>query len=67
MKQYLLQYFDIRQERGQRRLMLHQCRRQPSDNLENLYSELLSLASKAYPSEDSRKIDEAITPVYMFI
>ena len=64
LKEHLLKRLDIVRERGQRRLLLRQARRKPGQDLQTFYTELLSLAAKAYPGshtpEQAQVTDEAI-------
>ena len=64
LKEHLLKRLDIVRERGQRRLLLRQARRKPRQDLQTFYTELLSLAAKAYSGshtpEQAQVTDEAI-------
>ena len=64
VKEHLLTRFDILKEKGQRRLLLRQARRKPGQDLQSFYTEILTLAAKAYPgphtAEQALITDEAI-------
>ena len=64
LKEHLLRRLDIIREKGQRRLLLRQARRKPGQDLQAFYTDLLSLAAKAYPgphtAEQAQITDEAI-------
>ncbi len=64
LKEHLLRRLDIIREKGQRRLLLRQARRKPGQDLQAFYTDLLSLAAKAYPgphtTEQAQITDEAI-------
>ena len=64
VKEHLLKRFDILKEKGQRRLLLRQARRKPGQDLQSFYTEILTLAAKAYPgphtAEQALITDEAI-------
>ena len=64
LKEHLMRRLDIIRENGQRRLLLRQARRKPGQDLQSFYTDLLSLAAKAYPGphtpEYSKITDEAI-------
>ena len=64
LKEHLMRRLDIIRENGQRRLLLRQARRKPGQDLQSFYTDLLSLAAKAYSGphtpEYSKITDEAI-------
>ena len=64
VKEHLLKRFDILKEKGQRRLLLRQARTKPGQDLQSFYTEILTLAAKAYPgphtAEQALITDEAI-------
>jgi hypothetical protein len=66
VKKHLAQRFDILKEKGQRRLILRQAKRKLNQTLAAFYTELLGLAEKAYPGENSHVIDEAIMDQFIY-
>ena len=64
VKEHLLKKFDVLKEKGQRRLLLRQAHRKPGQDLQSFYTEILTLAAKAYTgphtAEQALITDEAI-------
>ena len=64
VREHLLKRFDVLKEKGQRRLQLRQAKRKIGQDLQSFYTDILSLAAKAYPGphtkEQAQIADDAI-------
>ena len=64
VREHLLKRFDVLKEKGQRRLQLRQAKRKIGQDLQSFYTDILSLAAKAYPgphtAEQAQIADDAI-------